>query len=291
MQQLDIFADSRDRVLLNTLAEALLRDEVAASRTAAAVLGSEFPDDRHLGSAALLIEALAAEATAGAAPLPHAAAALAGRAAIEQTLQAAAATLLGAEAAAGWLASRWRALARRAVALPYDADSAPAHAAGLWLQGRAWAEALVAVESIESWRRRAQPLAWMAEAVWHLRGPDRAWPLLAELAWLAPLRLPDLLARLPDRRLHKLAQGFEAAFETGPDWAWWPAWLLVEQPLLAAALDGALAAGETPPERGYQLMQALLRLERQGRHAERVALRQQLRGLYPELFAAYMATR
>jgi hypothetical protein len=291
MQQLDIFADSRDRVLLNTLAEALVRDELAPARAAATALRREFPDDRHLGAAALLIDALAAEGAVGAAPLPDAAAALAGRAAIEQTLQSAAVALLGAEAAARWLGSRWRALARRAVALPYDADTERAHAAGLWLQGRAWAEAAAAVQGIESWRRRPQPLAWMAHAAWHLRGPDSAWPLLAELAWLAPPRLSALLPLLPDRRLHKLALGFEAAFETEPDWAWWPAWLLVDQPLLAAVLDGARAANESPPERGYQLMQALLRLERQGSHPERVALRQQLRSLHPALFAAYMATR
>ena len=62
MQQLDIFNDSRDRVLVNALADSVGRCDVAQARAAAAALQGEFPDDRHLPSAALLIEALAAEA-------------------------------------------------------------------------------------------------------------------------------------------------------------------------------------------------------------------------------------
>lgn len=291
MQQLDIFADSRDRVLVNTLAEVLVRAEIEAARVAARALRSEFPDDRHLPHAAALIDALQAEQHAGDIAWTAAGAALAARRNLEHRLQAAALAMLGRESADTWLATRWQALARRARALPFDSASAEAHAAALWLQGRAWAEAADAVQGIESWRRKPQPLAWMVQAAWHLQGPDSAWPLLAELAWLAPQRLPPLLALLPDPRLHKLARAFESAFDAEPDWAWWPAWLLVEQPLLAAALDAVQTAAETAPERGFKLVLSLLRLERQGRHHDVVALRRQLKALHPALFAAYMATR
>ncbi len=53
--------------------------------------------------------------------------------------------------------------------------------------------------------------------------------------------------------LQRLAARFEAALGDAqePDSAWWPAWLLVEQPLLAPALDDA------GYERGFKLLQAL----------------------------------
>jgi hypothetical protein len=291
MQQLDIFADSRDRVLVNLLADAVVGNDPAQARAAAAALREEFPDDRHLAPAQALIDALAAEALAGDSPLPDVAAALAARSHIEQVVQASALTLLGSEAAPTWLAARWRALARRASALPFDSAHPQAHAAALWLQGRAWDEAAAAVEGIESWRRKPQPLAWMVQARWHLAGQDATWPLLAELAWLAPPRLPALLALLRDTRLLKLARAFEAAFEDTPDWSWWPAWLLVEQALLAAPLDTAQTAADAAPERTFKLLLSLLRLERQGRHHEIIALRRQLQALQPTLFSAYMATR
>ena len=62
MHQLDIFADSRDRALLNNLADALVQGDRAAAHTAITTLRSEFPDDRHLGPATLLIDALDGEA-------------------------------------------------------------------------------------------------------------------------------------------------------------------------------------------------------------------------------------
>ena len=291
MQQLDIFADSRDRVLLNTVADALMQGGGEPAHAALAALRGEFPDDRHLGPATLLIDALDVEALAGDSPVADAAAALAARSTIDTLLHDAARTVLGREAAPHWLTIRWLAVARRARALPFDPACTEAHAAALWLQGRAWAEAAEAVRGIESWRRKPQPLAWMAQATWQLSGPDSAWPLLAELAWLAPQRLQPLLALLPDPRLHKLLRKFEGAFDTAPDWAWWPAWLLVEQPLLADPLGHAQTAAEAAPERGFKLVLSLLRLERQGQHAAIVAQRQRLQALHPALFAIYMNTR
>ena len=141
MQQLDIFADSRDRVLLNTLADALVQGDRAAAHAAMAALRSEFPDDRQLGPATVLIDALDGEALAAHSPVADAVAALAARRPIDTLLHDAARTVLGREAAPHWLTIRWLALARRARALPFDPACTEAHAAALWLQGRAWAEA------------------------------------------------------------------------------------------------------------------------------------------------------
>ena len=316
MQQLDIFNDSRDRVLVNHLAEAIAQGALEASRAAESVLRHEFPGDRHLPAAAVLIDHLALEVQAAATPLADPATALAARQALAGAVHGAAHAMLGHKAAGDWLAARWCALARRAVALPYLASCADAHAAALFIQGRAWADAAQAVAGIESWRRQPQALDWMAQAQWRLRGADATWPLVAELAWLAPQRLPALLTGLGDPRLHKLMRAFEAfdagdvagdvvddvdvvdadeaagrAASAAAAWRWWPAWLLVEQPLLAAPLDGTQTAGAAAPERAFKLMQSLLRLERQGRHHDIVALRRELQGLHAALFAAYMAPR
>ena len=300
MQQLDIFADSHDRVLINRLAEALCDGALAQSEQALAELSQTFPDDRHLGSAAVLVQTLAQEQAQGQALSHHSAAAQA----CEQLaggVSAAALRVLGADAAKPWLAQRWQALARRARALPFDSETGPehsTHAAALWLQGRAWAEAEQAASAIDSWRRKPAPLAWVAQARWHLQGLDATWPLLAELAWIAPARLGTLLPLLPDAALHKLARGFEGAgIDTPddkadwPDWRWWPAWLLVEQPLLSAPLQAAQTDAVAPPEVGFKLVLALLRAERQGRQHDLIALRRQVQALHPALFKAYMATR
>ena len=294
MQQLDIFNDSRDRVLVNTLAEAIVQGSVTRARSAADALRAEFPNDQHLAPALVLIEALAAETIAGTQPLADLTAAQAARQALEDAVQAAAQALLGGTEATPWLAARWCALAHRAGALPFEPLYAQSHAAALFAAARAWPQMAEAALGIASWRRKPQPLDWVAQARWHLQGPDAWLPLAAELAWLAPQKLPPLLARVGDARLHKQQHRFEA-FDADDNpasaWVWWPAWLLVDQPLLAAPLDGAQTDGAAPPERCFKVLQSLLRLERQGRHHDIVALRRELQGLHAALFAAYMATR
>jgi hypothetical protein len=214
----------------------------------------------------------------------------AARAHIEKQLAPAASSLLGSAAARPWLAQRWRWLATQARSQPFGADTAAVHAAALWLHAQAWSEAADAVQGIESWRRIPIALGWMARARWHLQGADAAWPLLAELCWLAPTRARALALDLPDRNLRRLCTAFEANFEAD-DWALWPAWLLVEQPLLSGPLSHAQVSADGVPERCFNLLLSLLHLERQGRHAERVEQRRQLQQLCAPLFKAYMATR
>nr|MBP6765158.1 hypothetical protein [Rubrivivax sp.] len=146
MQQLDIFADSRDCALANTLAEALAGADIAASLAAAAALRDEFPGDRHLAPAAHLIQALQADQQAGDTPFADASSAAAARQHLQHTLQPAALDMLGTEGAKRWLATRWQALARRARTLPFDGASSEIHAAALFLQGHDWAAAAAAVQ-------------------------------------------------------------------------------------------------------------------------------------------------
>jgi len=72
------------------------------------------------------------------------------------------------------------------------------------------------------------PLGWMVQARLRLEGLDATWPLLAELAWLAPARLAEVLPSAGDPLLDKLSRQFAAEFDGRADvadLAWFPAWL------------------------------------------------------------------
>jgi hypothetical protein len=296
MPQLDIFADSRDVGLRNDLAQALLDGDVPAAERAAQSLRAEFGEDAVLTPAAVLIEHLQAQPPAAAAPSRLGAqAVLDARRHLEGPVTAAAAAVFDRETAKTWLASRWQALAQGAAGVEWHPTQADAHAAGLHLRARAWNAAASAVDTIAAWRRIPQPLLWMTQARWLGTGADAGWPLLAEALWLAPARAAALLPLLADLALTKLAARFEACFDlagpSGEDWAWLPAFALVDRPLLAGPLAPANPPPTSLPGEAYKTVAALLRLERQGRHHEIVAQRARLKALSAPLMAAYMATR
>jgi hypothetical protein len=291
--QFDLFADSRDVALRNDLAAALLQGDVGGARAVAAELAIEYGGDPVLASAAELIAFIDAQLRLPQAAHFDAEQVIAARIELTQQLAPAALAVLGADDAHAWMAAQWRCLAQRAAAVEWHADRADAHAAAAYVEAGAWSEAAAAVERIVSWRRIPQPLAWMTLARWHLQGADAGWPLLAEVLWLAPQRARALIEHLPDASLQRLARRFDEDFEptTVADWAWLPAWALIEQPLLAAVLQAAQPGSETAPAQAFDVMQALLRLERQGRHHDVIEHRRRLQALSAPLFAAYMRTR
>ena len=213
----------------------------------------------------------------------------------------------GAGAAAPWLAVSWRQLARRAALLPFRAAQPDDHAAPLWLRvgdAAAARAATRAVAGIESWWRQPAPLAWMAQARHATDGLDATWPLLAELAWLAGPRLGAAALALNDPLLNRLLRRFEDEFDPGSPGpadlasseqadplAWFPAWLLTEQPGLLPRLREARRDQCDAPEQAFWQLGELLGLERQARHPELIAGRQRLRDAQPALYAAYMQSR
>ncbi len=289
-QQLDIFAHSRDVMLRNDVRHALLQRDAARAHEAIEALAAESPADALLPALRRLADAL--EAPDDAPFAAHDALAAARRRLDERA--AAARAVFGDADAAAWLRPLQRTLAQRAAALPFVAARADDHAAPLWLQAQDWAAAAAAVQRIESWRRIPAPLAWMLEARGRADGIDACWPLLAELAWLAPQRLAALVPRLPDpllqRPLARFGAEFDGAGDAG-DLAWFPAWLANAQPALAPRLAAAEPGLHGAPERGLRLVVDLLGLERQGRHHELMQRRKALRDLHGGLFSAYMATR
>jgi hypothetical protein len=292
--QLDLFADSRDVMLRNDVADALLRRDAPAAQAAWQRLVAEFPDETQAAALQLLVAQIE---IGDPAPFTSAAAACSAATDIEQRIAPAATAVLG-DGGAAWIQPLWQALAHACAALPFEPAHAPGHAAALWLRAGCWREAADAVERIASWRRIPQPLAWMAQARHRLLGLDTVWPLLAELAWLAPQRFAALRPLLADPALNRLCKRFEAGFDSGgagdgddDDWVWFPAWAAIDQPTLAHPLGAAQTQRGRAPERALQLVRELIGYEHQGRQRDLVAGRKELRDLNAALFAAYMATR
>ncbi|WP_244212270.1 hypothetical protein [Paraburkholderia hospita] len=223
VQQLDIFADSRDVMLRNDVLEQLQRRDATAARTALERLAGEYPDDGALSAMTMLVRELEGGATT---PFADHAALASARRHLEDEVVPAARRALPAQTVHAWLAPCWRALAARAAALAFRGNDAGSHAVPLWLLAGEWRAASDAIERIESWWRIPVPLAWMTEARYRAEGLDAAWPLLAELAWLAPARFAALVSALGDASLDTLRRRFDAEFPgTGEvdDYAWFPA--------------------------------------------------------------------
>jgi hypothetical protein len=134
----------------------------------------------------------------------------------------------------------------------------------------------------------------MTEARYRADGLDTAWPLLTELAWLAPVRCVALLSRLRDVSLDALRKQFDAEFvgtDEMTDFAWFPAWLLTVKPVLADRLRQARLSRHIDAERAASMLWQILSLEREGRQHDLVERRKALRDLHGGLYAAYMKTR
>ena len=291
MQQLDIFADSRDVMLRNDVLEQLQRRDAAEARQAWQKLADGFPDNEALAGLATLVEVLEGD---GATPFADHGALAAVCRHLDDPVEPAARRLLGETAGRAWMASCWRAVAQQAAALPFRAEERDHHAAPVWLRAGDWKEATRAVGRIESWRRIPPPLAWMVEARYRAEGLESALPLLTELAWLSPGLLADLLHRIHDASVDGLRKKFDASFDGAgqvSDLAWFPAWALIEKPGLALVLREAQPSRQTAPERAVRLLLQILNLERQGSQHELVERRKALRDLHAGLYAAYMKTR
>jgi len=288
--QLDIFENSRDVMLRNDVIHALEQRDAAVARDACDRLAQEYPADESLTALRALVEELGGTARNS---FGSQLALRQARQAVEE-LQPMAQRIFGPEGGMKWLTPLWEDLALRAEVLPFKADSAQDHAASLWLRAGNWKAAAQAVATIESWRRIPTPLAWMTEARLQMFGLQATWPMIAELGWLSPGRLTDLLHRAEDPMLSALVRKFEADFEgagDGDDAAWFAAWVLTDRPDIARHVSAAQAAQHSAPERAFRVLIELLGLEHQGRQRDIVERRKALRDLHPSLYAAYMKTR
>jgi len=288
--QFDLFTGSDRVALRNDVILALAQGHASAAQAAWRNLRQHFPEDNCLDAFQVLIET---ESQRTSAVFVDHNASRDARAALLQTLTPAAECCLGRQADA-WLRSHWQNLAQRASHLNYRADTPDDHAAPLWLRAGNWQACTEAVSSITSWRRMPPPLSWMLQARLKTQGLLANWGLLAELAWMSPQRLRAVIEQSDDPILVALVSKFELNFEDSGDdrdLAWFPAWVLTEQPALAGALTQAQASQHSEPEQAMRALLELLGLERQGRQRDILEARKSLRGLHGALYAAYMATR
>lgn len=294
--QLDLFADSRDVLLRNDAVVALRSHDAAAVRKAWDKLHVEYPDDRLLAPMAVLLEALntsfknlnSVEAANEALALMEKYAAAAGK-------------IFDPELANLWLVPLWRSIAEGVSRMPFSVERPLLHRAAMLLRAHDWEAAEVAIVSIAAWRRIPQTLVWMIEARRVQSGLSAAWPLLVELAWLAPARFRTLVQSLHAPVLIKLLRQFDSEYEADlntndptdavNDSVWFPAWVLLVEPSLTPLLRQVEATRGLPPERAFQLVLQLLDCERQGRQASLVDLRKKLRDLNRAIFNCYMKTR
>ncbi|BAO92773.1 uncharacterized protein BRPE67_ECDS02760 (plasmid) [Caballeronia cordobensis] len=291
MQQLDIFADSRDVVLRNDVVEHLQRRHAVDARASLTQLAREYPDDSALPAMTVLVRELENESRL---PLTEHTELAAVRRHLEEDVMPAAQRVMPAQKAHAWSTPCWRSLAQRAAPLVFCGTHTESHAAPLWLRAGDWAAATDAVNTIESWWRIPSPLAWMTEARYRAAALDAAWPLLAELAWLAPSRFATLIAGLRDASLDALRRRFDADFPGAgeiEDYVWFPAWLMIVKPALASRLGEARVQRDLPASRATALLGEILRREHEGDQRELVTLREELSRLHVGLFETYMATR
>lgn len=286
--QLDLFTHSRDVVLRNEAIEAARTHSRDALAGAIAALANECPQDPLLPALEQLLQRISMTSASALSP----AQALAVLQATEDCVPLARRLFGGA--ATAWLAPLWLELAARIAAFSFDPGHEALHPAALLLRAERWDEANAAIEHIPSWRRLPAPLAWKVEAEFRIAGLNSAWPLLAELSWMAPARAAAVAATLQNSDLNALTKQFDADFEgdgEGEDFAWFPAWTLIAAPQWASAVRLAQAGANTPPERAARQMLNLLALERQGQHAKLIESRAALRAISAPLFEHYMRTR
>ena len=285
--QLDLFEDSRNVLLSNTVLKSLATYDTDAAKLALAALHNEFPQHHALSTYHQLIEQLIDfrhTLQPNSLPSRHRQ--------LTQTLLPLARQLFGSAQAIVWARPLWAALAQTAAALDYDNAHPETHAAALWLEADALDKARSAIEKIPSWRRIPTSLAWMTEIEIKQGTPASWWPLLAELAWLAPERLESLLPNAPVA-VNRPKTQFLANFENNGehhDLTWFPAWLLIHHSELRDLLRPAQPA-QNEPAQAFHLLLDLLHLEKTGQQAAQIPQRAKLRALAPDLFADFMRSR
>lgn len=288
--QLDLFEHSHQVTLRNAVVEAVKRRDANCGKAAIVALAAAYASDPLLPDMETLCSRV------GASPLPDGPTPTEAAMFLQDTetqLEPAATRVLGT-AADVWLAPFWLELARAMAGLPFDPHAESLHAAPLFMRGGDWQAAAAGIEAIPSWRRQPAPLSWMIEARFHADGLDAVWPLIAELAWMAPQRARLLSSLLSDPQPARRVRRFDTEFDDSDvqdGFSWFPAWLLIEDGSLAARLIRAEHGSATSAERCARLVMTLLALERQGRHAEVVKNRRWLRDINGALFALYMQSR
>ncbi len=288
--QLDLFLDSRAVILANEVIDTLAARDPARAAATLERLGREASEHPALPA----LEALAGAVAGWRKPDADPAAIVCAVQWLDNEVAPAAKRVLGSVAQA-FIGGFFRDLADAARGLAYEPARATAHRAWLCLRCAEWADAEEAARAIPGSTQNADALHWLCLARYRRHGLAAARSSLFALAWYAPQRLPSIVAELGDELLDWDWQAFERACE----WesvdeaelpAWFPAWYLLEHPVVGKELSDATFP-DTPPASAARLLLELVELERQGNQRRLVGGRERLRRLNPEFFSLYMARR
>ena len=288
--QLDLFIDSRAVMLANEAVDALSARDAGRAAVALERLGGEAPDHPARAVLGALAGGLAGWRKPEADPQAIARAVRW----LDDEIAPAAKLVLG-QAAWIFVEGFFRDLADAARGVAHEPAHATAHRAGLCLRCGEWAEAEAAASSIPDSARNPDALHWLSVARYRRYGLVAARPSLFALAWHAPRRLHSVRAELGDELLDREWWAFERAcewesIEEGDLPAWFPAWYLLEHPVVGKELSDAVFP-DTPAADAARLLAKLIELERQGNQPRLVGERERLRRLNREFFALYMANR
>ena len=281
--QLDLFLDSAQTVAVNALLDALAARDAREARRALERLVGIDRDHGHRFHAAGLISALETPAPAepqrGLEQLQR----------MEREWIPAASALLGARRR-DFLAPLWRDIGRALEPVPFDPIRPDRHASRAYREGLDWERTRRSVLAVPGHEETPVLLARLAEAQWRLRDRTRAIE-----SWFALCRLaPDEFERLieaPDFPDWALRTAWRLAGESGIEAemtpAWFPAWMLIEEPGLAGVLPPR-RAGDGPSRAFDAVMELLVHPAPDERGIE---LRRSLQAIHPGLLRRFLARR
>ena len=208
---------------------------------------------------------------------------------MEREWVSAASILLGARRC-DFLAPLWRGIARALGPTPFDPSRPERHATRAYREGLDWEHLRQSVLAVPGYATEPVLLARLAEAHWRLHDRANAIESWFALCHLAPEVFERVIeaAAFPDWALQAawrvaLEQDFEP--EMTPEW--FPAWVLLEEPGLAAAL--APRRTDDDPSRAFDVTMSLLAhpsLDERG-----IELRRSLQNIHPGLLERFLATR
>lgn len=281
--QLDLFIDSAQTAAVNALLNALNARDAGKAREALARLVGMDRDHGQRFYASALISSLEVPAPAG----PERGFEQLER--MEREWVPAAAALLGARRR-DFLAPLWRDIGRALDPAPFDPDHPERHASRAYREGLDWERLRRSVLAVPGYEKAPVLLVRLAEACWRLRERVEAIESWFALCHLAPEAFERLIeaADFPDwalRNAWRVALEQDLEYAMAPEW--FPAWMLIEEPGLAAGL--APRHRDDAPSRAFDTVMALLAhrsLDERG-----MELRRSLKEIAPGLLERFLARR
>ena len=281
--QLDLFIDSAQTAAVNALLDALAaRDSGKAQRALERLVGIDRDHGQRFHAAAL-IAALEAPAPNG--PISG----LERLERMEREWLPAASALLGARRR-DFLAPLWRDIGRALDPAPFDPHRPERHASRAYREGLDWERLRRSVLAVTGYEREPVLLTRLAEAEWRLRNRAQAVESWFALCRLAPEEFERLI-EAPDFPDWALRTAWREALEQDPEPemtpAWFPAWMLLEEPGLAGVLE--FRHSDDDPSRAFDLVIALLAHPDPDERG--IELRRVLQAIHPGMLARYLAKR